>query len=152
MLQILKFKLGRPLPLTFLRRNSKAGYVEVHHHWLAKYILEACMVEYDLAHVAPSQMAAAALLLSLKLHNKKGHFQTLWSPNLAYYSGYKAGQLQHTIQKIATVMKDIHTSKFNAAYNKFKSQSSFKVASFVAENADVIDILKGLATTVVTIA
>jgi hypothetical protein len=109
------------------------------------------MVEYDLAHVAPSKMAAAALLLSLKLHNPEGQFQTLWSPNLTYYSGYNAGQLQQTIQKIATIMKDIHTSKFNAAYNKYKSPSSFKVASFVADSAQVINILKGLSTTVVNI-
>lgn len=145
MLQALKFQLGRPLSITFLRRNSKAGFVEVTHHLLAKYILEACMIEYDLAHVAPSKMAAAALLLSLKLQDPKGQIQTMWNPNLVYYSGYKVEQLQDTIQKIAVVMKDIHTSKFQAAYNKYKSTSSQKVASLIAENSQVTEILNGLA-------
>ena len=144
MLQVLKFQLGRPLAIHFLRRNSKAGSVEIEHHWLAKYILEACMVEYDLAHIAPSKMAAASLLLSLKLLNK-GQFETMWSPNLAYYSGYKLANLKDTIQKIAAVMKDIHTSKFNAAYNKYKSTSNQRVALMIAENAQVLYVLKDLS-------
>ena len=37
-LSILQFDLGRPLPLHFLRRASKAGGVEAITHTLAKYV------------------------------------------------------------------------------------------------------------------
>ena len=39
-IKALKFKLGDPLALNFLRRYSKAGDVDVNQHALAKYILE----------------------------------------------------------------------------------------------------------------
>ena len=145
MLQALNFQLGRPIAITFLRRNSKAGNVDLLHHWLAKYILESCLVEYELAHVQPSEMAAAALLLSLKLHDPKSQLDTLWSANLIYYSGYKFEKLTTTVQKIAMVMKDIHTSKFNAAYVKYNSTSNQKIASVLTSNSEVIDVLNNFA-------
>ena len=39
-LSSLSFELGRPLPLNFLRRNSKAGNVDALVHTLAKYVME----------------------------------------------------------------------------------------------------------------
>ena len=39
-LDTLEFDLGRPLPLHFLRRNSKAGNVDALTHTMAKYIME----------------------------------------------------------------------------------------------------------------
>merc|ERR1712241_1291703 len=66
-LRTINFGLGSPLPLHFLRRNSKAGDVDVLQHTVAKYLLEMSLLEYDMAHVPPSLMAAAALFLSLRL-------------------------------------------------------------------------------------
>jgi len=144
MLQALNFQLGRPIAITFLRRNSKAGSVDIIHHFVAKYILESCLV-YDLAHVKPSEMAAAALLMSLKLQNPKSQLDKLWNANLTYYSGYKLEKLKSTTQKIAIVVKDIHTSRFNAAYVKYNSASNQKVASLLTSNSEVIDLLKDFA-------
>ena len=67
MLNTLGFNFSRPLPLHFLRRNSKAGDVDVLQHTVAKYLIEMSLLEYDMAHVPPSLMAAAALFLSLRL-------------------------------------------------------------------------------------
>jgi len=49
-LRTINFGLGRPLPLHFLRRNSKAGDVDVLQHTVAKYLLEASITEYEMAH------------------------------------------------------------------------------------------------------
>ena len=65
MLQVLRFDLGRPLPLHFLRRNSKAGQVDATIHTLAKYAMELTLVEYSFAHIPPSKLAATALAISL---------------------------------------------------------------------------------------
>lgn len=65
-LTALNFDLGRPLPLHFLRRNSKAGGVDNRQHTLAKYLMELSLQEYALASCPVSQLAAAALCLSLK--------------------------------------------------------------------------------------
>jgi hypothetical protein len=66
-LKVLDFDLGRPLPLHFLRRNSKAGCVDARIHTLAKYLMELTLVEYGLVHVPPSKLAAAALAISMKV-------------------------------------------------------------------------------------
>lgn len=94
-LRVLKFQLGRPLPLQFLRRASKIYevwrgvgaancslpplhvlrwrwdfiflQVTAEQHTLAKYLLELSMVDYDMAHFSPSLVASAALALTLKV-------------------------------------------------------------------------------------
>ena len=45
-LSSLEFNLGRPLPLNFLRRNSKAGNVDALVHTLAKYVMELTLGIY----------------------------------------------------------------------------------------------------------
>merc|ERR1712141_737534 len=56
-LDTLSFELGRPLPLHFLRRNSKAGNVDALTHTLAKYVMELTLVNYEFAHWEPSKLA-----------------------------------------------------------------------------------------------
>merc|ERR1712112_465221 len=57
-LNVLKFDLGRPLPLHFLRRASKAGGVDAATHTLAKYIVELSLVQYSLCDLPPSKLSA----------------------------------------------------------------------------------------------
>lgn len=89
-LRVLKFQLGRPLPLQFLRRASKiyevcsifcvtvsvravtysscmSSQVTAEQHTLAKYLLELTMVDYEMVHLPPSVVASAALALTLKI-------------------------------------------------------------------------------------
>ena len=66
-LKTLDFNLGRPLPLHFLRRNSKAGEVDANKHTLAKYLMELTITDYDMVHIHPSEIAAASLCLSMKV-------------------------------------------------------------------------------------
>ncbi len=64
-------------------RNSKAGDVDVLQHMLAKYLLEASIVEYDMVNYSPSIMAAAALYFSLLLLEPgKKEFFTIVLENL----------------------------------------------------------------------
>lgn len=35
------------------------------HHLMAKYLLELCLVDYDMCHYAPSLISAAAIYLAL---------------------------------------------------------------------------------------
>ncbi|VFV23429.1 g2 mitotic-specific cyclin-b1-like, partial [Lynx pardinus] len=66
-LRSLHFGLGRPLPLHFLRRASKIGEVGVEQHTLAKYLMELTMLDYDMVHFPPSQIAAGTFCLALKI-------------------------------------------------------------------------------------
>ena len=66
MIGVLDFNIGRPLPINFLRRYSKAANVDVKIHSLAKYVIELGTVEYKMAHVPPSMLAGEYISLAVK--------------------------------------------------------------------------------------
>ncbi|KAG0443651.1 hypothetical protein HPB47_014676 [Ixodes persulcatus] len=102
------WSLGRPIPLHFLRRVSKAGQVDKVQHSLAKYILELSLLCYELSWVRPSEQAAAALCLSLKLWGKD------WDPTLTHYGRYSQAQLAPTVAVMAALVLDADKSKHTA--------------------------------------
>jgi len=128
-LRVLNFNLGKPTAINFVRRNSKAGSVHLVHHNLAKYILEECFISYPLAPVKPSEKAAAALLVSLKVNSSKTDLSELWDANLTFYSGYSLQSLMPTAALIAGRLLDVSAgSKFQAAYNKYNCASKGHVS------------------------
>jgi len=129
-LQALQFKLFQPLSLHFLRRFSKAGDVDVLQHSLAKYALELCLLDYTLVSRSGSELAAAALFLSLLLLEPGVNTNTVWSTTLAYYSNYKRDQLLPTVAKLAAGIVGISAKscKLQAVKVKYQSGKFLKVA------------------------
>merc|ERR1711942_95185 len=129
-LNALEFNLFQPVSLHFLRRYSKAGDVDVLQHSLAKYALEVGLVEYSLVPVSGSEMAASALFLSLLLLEPEANAQSVWTPTLAFYSGYTRNQLVVTASKLAASIIRISdkNSKLAAVKNKYSSGKFLKVA------------------------
>uniref|UniRef100_A0A8C0Z2Y8 G2/mitotic-specific cyclin-B1 n=2 Tax=Canis lupus familiaris TaxID=9615 RepID=A0A8C0Z2Y8_CANLF len=95
-LRSLNFGLGRPLPLHFLRRASKIGEVDVEQHTLAKYLMELSMLDYDMVHFPPSQIAAGAFCLALKILDNGE-----WTPTLQHYLSYTEESLLNVMQHLA---------------------------------------------------
>uniref|UniRef100_A0A2K6UNS6 Cyclin B2 n=1 Tax=Saimiri boliviensis boliviensis TaxID=39432 RepID=A0A2K6UNS6_SAIBB len=95
-LKELKFELGRPLPLHFLRRASKAREVDVEQHTLAKYLIELTLIDYDIVHYHPSKVAAAASCLSQKVLG-----QGKWNLKQQYYTGYTENEVLEVMQHMA---------------------------------------------------
>ncbi|CAD7693477.1 unnamed protein product [Nyctereutes procyonoides] len=94
-LRSLNFGLGRPLPLHFLRRAPKIGEVDVEQHTLAEYLMELSMLDYDMVHFPPSQIAAGAFSLALKiLENGE------WTPTLQHYLSYTEESLLNVMQHL----------------------------------------------------
>lgn len=106
-IKTLDFDLGRPLPINFLRRGSKAGTVNAQVHGLAKYVMELSIVDYKMAHVEPSRVAAASLALAIRLMDPvQSSLIHLWSRTLEHYTSYKLVDLQETISSLA---HSVHT-------------------------------------------
>jgi len=141
MLQALNFQLGRPLPLHFLRRFSKAGDVDVLQHTLAKYIVELAQVEYDLASLAPSLLAASSLYLSLIVLTPDMSIPEVWSSSLEYYSEYKAKDLLPTIKKLASVLSKAENAKLKAVFNKYSMKRLMKVSEMACLRTVVLQEL-----------
>nr|CAD7453561.1 unnamed protein product [Timema tahoe] len=79
-------------------------------HAMAKYLMELCLVEYDMCHYAPSMIAAAALYLSLSIINNPC-MKPVWTKSIQHYSRYNVGEVKPVAQKMAAVIKKLDSSK-----------------------------------------
>ena len=71
MLKVLDFNLNFPLSYSFLRRYARCASLSIETLTLARYILETSLTQYSLIEEFDSKMAAASLLLALKMKNMK---------------------------------------------------------------------------------
>jgi len=127
-LSTLKFDLGRPLPLHFLRRASKAGGVEAVTHTLAKYIMELSLGAYTMCSVPPSKLASAALALSMKVLEPSIPLEEAWSKTLVHYTKYSVDQLMSTIQELSTLLMTAPHNKLATVYQKYSNKKFMKIA------------------------
>lgn len=140
-LNTLGFNFSRPLPLHFLRRNSKAGDVDVQQHTLAKYLIEISLLEYDLAWTPPSLLASAGLFLSLRLLEPSLTLATTWTANLEHYSTYQASQIIPVVCKLAAVLVKRKESKEQAVHSKYKNKKFMHVAQLSELHGTVVQKL-----------
>jgi len=132
-LKMLDFQLGRPLPLHFLRRNSKAGDVDAAKHTLAKYLMELCIVDYELAHTPPSQIAASALCLSMKLLGGED-----WTDTLSHYSKYPETKLKPIMHRMALLVSKAGTGKLTAIHTKYSSSKFMRTSRMPELQSQII--------------
>ncbi|XP_012254238.2 G2/mitotic-specific cyclin-B1 [Athalia rosae] len=131
-LRILNFALGRPLPLQFLRRYSKAGKALGTHHTMAKYFLEQSLIHYQMCHIPPSLIAAAALYLSFTLfgigNNAEEVKKSVWTPTLAHYTTYREDQVLPVVREMASMIIAAETSRHQAVRNKYMLPKHMKMS------------------------
>nr|KAF6365912.1 cyclin B1 [Pipistrellus kuhlii] len=142
-LRALNFCLGRPLPLHFLRRASKIGEVDVEQHTLAKYLMELTMLDYDMVHFPPSQIAAGAFCLALKILNNGE-----WTPVLQHYLSYTEESLLLVMQHLAKniVMVNCGLTKHMTIKNKYATSKHAKISTLAQLNSALVkDLAKAVA-------
>jgi len=144
-LKCLKCDLGRPLPLHFLRRASKAGEVEAITHTLAKYVMELSLTEYSLAGEPPSRLAASSLALAIRiLEPGMTSMKEVWTPSLKYYTQYELSDLNCTMSKLATMLLAAPKAKLNTVFSKYSNRKFLKISRIPALDAQVVkDIAAG---------
>jgi cyclin B len=141
MLKTLDFNLGRPLPLHFLRRDSKAAQVDAEHHNLAKYLLELSLVDYDMCHVPPSKVAAAALYLSMQVIKK-----IEWNDTCEHYSRYSASDLRPVVHHLAKNLASASTNTYQLAiYAKYGSSKFMRISKSEKVQSDTVKNLANAA-------
>ncbi|XP_065672667.1 G2/mitotic-specific cyclin-B [Hydra vulgaris] len=123
MLKTCEYDFSNPLCLHFLRRNSKAGAVDAQKHTLAKYLMELTLVEYEFITKLPSEIAAAALYLALKLIDDSN-----WTPTLAHYSGYTEDEISSTVSKLSILTLSMDNSKYQAVKNKYSASKFLRIS------------------------
>nr|XP_025038431.1 G2/mitotic-specific cyclin-B1 isoform X2 [Pelodiscus sinensis] len=137
-LKVLDFALGRPLPLHFLRRASKIGEVDLEQHTLAKYLMELSLVDYEMVHYPPSQIAAAAFCLALKVLGSGE-----WTLTLQHYMSYTETELHPVMQQMAknVMLVNQGLTKHMTVKNKYASSKHAKISTLPQLNSAVIQDL-----------
>ncbi|KAI0532676.1 cyclin-like protein [Xylaria digitata] len=132
MLSMLDFELGWPGPMSFLRRISKADDYDLETRTLAKYFLEAVIMDERFVASPPSYIAAGAHCLSrLILH--KGE----WAPPHVHYSGYTYQQLKPLVAMLLDCCR--HARKHHSAVFEKYSDKRYRHASTYVED----EVLRG---------
>ncbi|NWS75253.1 CCNB2 protein, partial [Crotophaga sulcirostris] len=134
-LKELNFNLGRPLPIHFLRRASKAGEADAKQHTLAKYLMELTLLDYDMVHHRPSEIAAAALCLSQKILGGSN-----WGTKEQYYTGYAEESLVNTMEHMAKNVVKVNEklTKYVATKQKYASAKLMMISTIPQLNSKII--------------
>ncbi|XP_073459471.1 G2/mitotic-specific cyclin-B1 [Aquarana catesbeiana] len=132
-LTILKFDIGKPLPIHFLRRASKIGEVDAALHTLAKYLIELAMVDYEMVHFPPSQVAAAAFCLSQKVLDGGE-----WTPTLQHYMSYSESSLIPVMRHLAKNVLKVNggLTKFMSVRDKYARSQQMRISCLPQLNSD----------------
>eukprot|EP00794_Sanderia_malayensis_P009464 gene9464-10451_t len=135
-LKTLNFDLSNPFCLNFLRRYSKAAQANARQHTLAKYFMELTLVDYKMARLFPSQIAAASLMLSGQiLKNSK------WTKTLEHYSSFSEEELKPAVQSLVDLVIRAESSKLQAVRSKYAASKQMKVSTFIEIEEDSIKCL-----------
>ncbi|KAI9859317.1 MAG: hypothetical protein M1824_003831 [Vezdaea acicularis] len=126
MLSMLKFELGWPGPMSFLRRISKADDYDLETRTLAKYFLEVTIMDERFVASPPSYLAAGAHCLARELL-RKGE----WTPHHVYYSEYTYSQIRPLLLQILDCCENPQ-KHHTAVYDKYADRR-FKRASVFVE-------------------
>jgi len=137
-LSTLSFDLGRPLPLHFLRRASKAGGVEAITHTLAKYIMELSLGSYSMVSVSPSMLASSALALAIRILDPSSRMSNVWSKTLSHYTRYDIEELLPTVKVLATLLVTAPQAKLATVYQKYSNKKFMKIARIPSLDESVL--------------
>ncbi|KFU87229.1 G2/mitotic-specific cyclin-B2, partial [Chaetura pelagica] len=134
-LRELNFNLGRPLPIHFLRRASKAAEADTKQHTLGKYLMELTLVDYDMAHYRPSELAAAAACLSQKILGRGK-----WGAKQQYYTGYAEDSLliimKHMAKNVVKVNDNL--TDYMTVKKKYASSKLLAISTIPQLNGKII--------------
>jgi len=124
-LKTLNFDLCFPISYRFLRRFARCAKLSMETLTLARFVLEMSLMEYEIIEEADSRVAAAALLLALRM---KGENE--WSETLEYYSGYKECDLTILMYRLNELL--LTQTKCKTIRTKYSHEIFFEVAKISA--------------------
>jgi len=134
MLAVIGFDLGYSLSYRFIRRYGRVCRIKMDTLTLGRYILETSLMEYILnVNTSESKLAAAALVLAMKMKGLTGYKATL-----EYFSGYKMEELQPIVNNLLEMLNRPVNEKLKTVRSKYSHKVFHEVAKIpVPEAVDV---------------
>ncbi|KAH7979180.1 hypothetical protein HPB49_008594 [Dermacentor silvarum] len=115
---------------SFAHSTAQADIVE---HNVVKLVLLPCLLDYPMAWVRPSEQAAAAVCLSLRLFDRED--QHMWGALMSHLGCYTEEALQPTIKIMAGLLLDAAKSGHKAPYEKYKHSRMERVCTVIVAHA-----------------
>ncbi|CAI0444584.1 unnamed protein product [Linum tenue] len=130
---MMHFNLSVPTTKTFLRRFIQAAQTSykdpcLELEYLANYLAELTLVEYDFIKFLPSLIAASAVFLARWTLNQSVH---PWNPTLEHYTNYRAPELRSTVLALEDLQLNISRCPLNAIREKYRLQK----VNYMLENS-----------------
>uniref|UniRef100_A0A5B7A5A8 Putative cyclin n=1 Tax=Davidia involucrata TaxID=16924 RepID=A0A5B7A5A8_DAVIN len=119
MINTLQFNLSVPNPYVFMRRFLKAAQSDRKLELVSFFIIELCLVEYDMLKFPPSLLAAAAIFTAQC--TLSGSRQ--WSKTSERHTNYSEDQLLECSRLMVTFHQKAGTGKLTGVHRKY---SAFK--------------------------
>ncbi|CAA7058450.1 unnamed protein product [Microthlaspi erraticum] len=121
------FQIYTPTSKTFLRRfirAAQASYLKpsLEMEFLANYLTELTLIDYQSLKFLPSVIAASAVFLAKWTLNQSSH---PWNPTLEHYTTYKASDLKASVQALQDLQLNTKGCSLNSVRVKYR-QAKFK--------------------------
>ncbi|KAG0283894.1 Cyclin-A2 [Linnemannia gamsii] len=126
LLQFFDYKLGWPGPLSFLRRCSRADSCDQAARLVAKYIIEAILIDERFVLYRPSLQAASALYIGRSMQGRED-----WPDILIEYSGYSFSEMEPAVLDMIAFLSENHVTS-TAPFYKYKTRRRSFVSLLVA--------------------
>uniref|UniRef100_A0A7N0V5Z7 Cyclin N-terminal domain-containing protein n=2 Tax=Kalanchoe fedtschenkoi TaxID=63787 RepID=A0A7N0V5Z7_KALFE len=111
----LQFNMSVPTPYVFMRRFLKAAQSDEKVELLSFYIIELCLVEYEMLKFHPSLLAAAAIFTAQCALNGRKQ----WSKTSQWYSTYSEEQLLECSKLMVSLHQNAATGKLTGVHRKY---------------------------------
>ncbi|KAF8112397.1 hypothetical protein N665_0064s0030 [Sinapis alba] len=124
MANTLQFNFSLPTPYVFMRRFLKAAQSDKKLEVLSFFIIELCLVEYEMLEYTPSMLAASAIYTARCTLNG---FEE-WSKTCEFHTGYKEEELLACARKMVGFHHKAGTGKLTGVHRKYNT-SKFSYAA-----------------------
>lgn len=136
MVNTLQFKMSVPTPYMFMKRFLKAALSDKKLELLSFFIIEVCLVEYEMLRFPPSLLAAAAIYTAqCSLYQFKQ-----WSKTSEWHTSYTEDQLLECSRMMVSFHQKAGYGKLTGVHRKY-STSKF---GYAAKAEPALFLLGGL--------
>ncbi|KAK1410518.1 hypothetical protein QVD17_37055 [Tagetes erecta] len=117
MVNTLEFNMSLPTAYVFMKRFLKAAQSESKLDQISFFLIELCLVEYEMLKFPPSLLAAAAVYTGqCSLYGLKQ-----WSKTCEWYTNYSEDQLQECSRMIVGYHQKAALGRLTGVYRKYNS-------------------------------
>lgn len=115
MLNTLQFNMSVPTPYVFMKRFLKAAQSDKKMELLSFFLMDVCLVEYEMLKFPPSLLAAASIYTAqCTLYGFKQ-----WDKTCEHYTSYTEDQLLECSRLIVNLHQNAGSGKLTAAQRKY---------------------------------